>query len=169
MASTSDMRERFPDAFGDPIAVPDPLLQRVLDEAARCISIDCFTGADYDDAQIYLAAHFLASTNAARGQGVQSVTAGMASVSYEAAMGQSALETTAYGRHLQVPREGVRREGIHGDLLMVRPRVIVREARNFGALLGKLRKMKRSFVTFLGDRFLAFPSKLLISFVFFWT
>ncbi|MBI4815184.1 MAG: DUF4054 domain-containing protein [Deltaproteobacteria bacterium] len=92
MSSVSDLRERF-DEVSDTTAFPDARLQRVLDEAARLIRTDLLD----DDMQSYFAMHLLFYASGPRGQGVASVSAGPASVSYVSAA--QSLESTGYGAH----------------------------------------------------------------------
>lgn len=85
---------RFPH-FGNQSSA---LIQLVLDEAARWIKNPACFGAQYEDAQRYLAAHLLTLNGSSRGSGAQAVAAGSASISFGALSGGvSSLGATGYG------------------------------------------------------------------------
>lgn len=93
-------RTRFPQ-FADEVAYPDALLDEVIAEAGRRIS-PTFFGDRADDAHRLLTAHLLVSTvSSASATGIQSVTAGSASITYSSGADASDLTSTGFGKQYQ--------------------------------------------------------------------
>ena len=88
-------RERWT-AFANATTYPDTYVDLVLQEALRRINADYFRNRA-DDAQGYLTAHLIEVKRPQRGAGVQSVSAGPASITYFPPTTRKALETTSYG------------------------------------------------------------------------
>ena len=86
-------KARFPQ-FADVDAV---LVDQVLLEAQRRVPPTCL-GDRYADAHLYLSAHVLTMTGASHGEGVSTVKAGSASISYAVADGINSLKSTGYGK-----------------------------------------------------------------------
>lgn len=97
--TVSTFRARFP-AFADETAYPDTLIDEVIQEASRRMSL-AFFGSHYDDAQKFLVAHVLEYTTKTRGAGaVSSMSVGAVSVGYFAGglSDNTDLHMTSYGR-----------------------------------------------------------------------
>lgn len=92
-------RVRFPD-FADVVQFPAELITEVLSEATDDLDEDCFGATKIQRARQYYAAHLLAyNTGGARAKGATSVTAGSASISWDAA--KQNFEATAYGQRFR--------------------------------------------------------------------
>lgn len=92
-------RTRFPD-FADPNQFSADLIAEVLSEAIDDLDERCFGATKIQRARQYYAAHLLTyPTGGARARGATSVTAGPASISWDAA--KQNLSATAYGQRVQ--------------------------------------------------------------------
>ncbi len=99
----ADFRCRFPD-WADQAQFPPELISKALTEANNCVDAVCF-GLKTDIAREYYAAHLLAYvTGGARAKGATNVSAGSASIGWDAA--KMNLDATAYGQHYQFMARG---------------------------------------------------------------
>lgn len=103
MALLDDFRIKFPELAG----VSDARVNDAIGEAYSELSIDVFE-EKHDLAVLYMAAHLVTYSSTAAAQGVQSVTAGQASVSYFTGAQIATWPTTSYGKRLlQLSRQHV--------------------------------------------------------------
>ena len=91
MATLSEFKTRYPELGGS-----DDYLTACLDDAALDVSASIL-GSDLDRGIMLLAAHYAVSTAGAGARGVQSVSAGSASITYASGSSRSDYSSTGYG------------------------------------------------------------------------
>jgi hypothetical protein len=106
MAYTAPTVDDFLLRFPDLSDTEDDVVQRLLDEAMRYVD-DSWLERDYQDAVLYLAAHWTSKEKAAESSGeIASESFGPISVTYARSTDPESLSSTQYGRRFSELRRG---------------------------------------------------------------